>query len=147
MIGDSAVGKSSLVERYVENNYDPHFISTIGVDFKIATFEWNGKIVKLQLWCVRMQLCDPWRSNVTDRVCACVEHTQGHSGTGAVPSNHDSVLPRRSRHHARLRRDVARQRGQHPAGLDEGGHHVRAARGKRRIENSVCVDNRKGDGC
>jgi len=50
LIGDSAVGKSSIVNRYVDDMYDPRFLSTIGVDFKIQTFERNGKVIKLQIW-------------------------------------------------------------------------------------------------
>ena len=50
LIGDSAVGKSSIVERYTEGDFKSNFISTIGVDFKIRSFVWNSKIVKLQIW-------------------------------------------------------------------------------------------------
>jgi GTPase SAR1 family protein len=55
IIGDSAVGKSSLLKRFVDpkgfypdqNNY----CSTIGVDFEIKTFEMDNKVIKMQLWC------------------------------------------------------------------------------------------------
>lgn len=50
MVGDSCVGKSSLLYRYAENDWNPHYLATIGVDFKTLTFERSGKIVKLQLW-------------------------------------------------------------------------------------------------
>lgn len=49
LLGDSSVGKSSIVERYVENNYKSNFISTIGVDFKIKTIEYESKVLKLQV--------------------------------------------------------------------------------------------------
>jgi Ras-related protein Rab-1A len=49
-IGDSSVGKSSLVNRYAEESFDTRFISTIGVDFKIKSITIRGKIVKMQLW-------------------------------------------------------------------------------------------------
>jgi len=50
LIGDSGVGKSSLLVRYTEDEFSPHFISTIGVDFKFATLRKGKKIVKLQIW-------------------------------------------------------------------------------------------------
>lgn len=50
IIGNSSVGKTSLLYRYVEQDWNPHYIATIGVDFKVMTFERASKIVKLQLW-------------------------------------------------------------------------------------------------
>jgi small GTP-binding protein len=50
IIGDSSVGKSSLLYRYTDSDWNPHYIATIGVDFKVLTFERDAKVVKLQLW-------------------------------------------------------------------------------------------------
>ena len=50
LIGNSSVGKSSLLFRFVENVWDDNFVPTIGVDFKLKTLEINGKKVKLQIW-------------------------------------------------------------------------------------------------
>ena len=50
LIGDSGVGKSCLLVRFVEDKFSPSFITTIGIDFKIKTVDINGKKVKLQLW-------------------------------------------------------------------------------------------------
>ncbi|CAG9317419.1 unnamed protein product [Blepharisma stoltei] len=50
LIGDSSVGKSSLLLRFSENSYTESFVSTIGVDFKIKTVEHEGKIIKMQIW-------------------------------------------------------------------------------------------------
>ena len=50
LIGNSAVGKSSLLLRFSDNIFNESFLPTIGVDFKIRTFDLTGKTVKLQIW-------------------------------------------------------------------------------------------------
>ena len=50
LIGDSGVGKTSLLLGYSDNNFNNNFIPTIGIDFKIKTIELHGKKIKLQIW-------------------------------------------------------------------------------------------------
>ena len=50
VIGDSGIGKSSLMVRFTDDVFNNHYISTIGVDFKIKTMVLNKKTVKFQIW-------------------------------------------------------------------------------------------------
>jgi Ras-related protein Rab-1A len=50
IIGSSGVGKSSLLLRYVDDEYSDQHIVTIGVDFKIKTMDVNGKKIKVNIW-------------------------------------------------------------------------------------------------
>jgi len=50
LIGDSSVGKSSLLLRFSDNTFKEDIMNTIGVDFKIRQFNIKGKVVKLQIW-------------------------------------------------------------------------------------------------
>jgi len=50
VVGDSAVGKTSLLLRFVDDEYRSSYSSTIGVDFNIKMMELDGKAIKLQIW-------------------------------------------------------------------------------------------------
>lgn len=50
MIGDSGVGKTSLVLRYDEDSFSHKFVTTIGVDYRDKLVDIDGKPVKLQIW-------------------------------------------------------------------------------------------------
>lgn len=70
MVGDSGVGKSSLLLRFTvptplprrclrpnsphfslqDDSFTGNFISTIGVDFKVRNTEVDGKTIKMQIW-------------------------------------------------------------------------------------------------
>jgi len=50
IIGNSAVGKSSLLMRFTDDNFNESHLATIGVDFKFRILDVDGKVVKLQIW-------------------------------------------------------------------------------------------------
>ena len=45
IIGESGVGKSSLLLRFTDDSFDPEQAATIGVDFKVKTIKVNGEKV------------------------------------------------------------------------------------------------------
>lgn len=50
IIGESGVGKSSLLLRFTEDLFDPQLSATIGVDFKVKTISIEGNKTKLAIW-------------------------------------------------------------------------------------------------
>ncbi|XP_059208797.1 ras-related protein Rab-15-like isoform X2 [Centropristis striata] len=50
MLGDSGVGKTCMLRRFTDSEFDPSHISTIGVDFKMKTLELDGIRVRVQIW-------------------------------------------------------------------------------------------------
>lgn len=50
IIGDTSVGKSSIMQQYVNNFFIGEYISTIGVDFLIKNLIIDNKKIKLQIW-------------------------------------------------------------------------------------------------
>ena len=49
MVGDSGVGKSCLLEKLLDMSSTNTFISTIGVDVRSHSLNWNGTDFKLQV--------------------------------------------------------------------------------------------------
>ena len=50
LLGNSDVGKSSLILRYVDEVWSDTFVPTIGVDFKVKTSNLENKNIKMQIW-------------------------------------------------------------------------------------------------
>ena len=50
LIGNSSVGKSSLLLRFVDDAWSDIFVPTIGVDFKVRTLKINNSLIKFQIW-------------------------------------------------------------------------------------------------
>ncbi|XP_028393782.1 ras-related protein Rab-10-like [Dendronephthya gigantea] len=50
LIGDSGVGKTCILFRFADDAFNPNFIHTIGIDFKIKTLKIGEKRIKLQIW-------------------------------------------------------------------------------------------------
>ncbi|XP_037677454.1 ras-related protein Rab-18-like [Choloepus didactylus] len=50
IIGESGVGKSSLLLRFTDDTFNPELAATIGVDFKVKTISVDGNKAKLAIW-------------------------------------------------------------------------------------------------
>ena len=51
ILGNSSVGKSSLMIKYSDNIFEPTYLSTLGVDFKQKKIQLkNGNEIKLQIY-------------------------------------------------------------------------------------------------
>ncbi|XP_070505864.1 ras-related protein Rab-18-B-like [Chironomus tepperi] len=50
VIGESGVGKSSLMLRFTDDKFDPNEQPTIGVDFKVKNLDIDGQRIYLQIW-------------------------------------------------------------------------------------------------
>ena len=50
LLGDFAVGKTSMVRRYVEGKFDDKYLSTIGVKISRKVLERDGYTLNLLIW-------------------------------------------------------------------------------------------------
>lgn len=50
IIGDTGVGKSCLLNRYLENKFNALTKHTVGVEFGMRYINVNQKRIKLQIW-------------------------------------------------------------------------------------------------
>ena len=50
LLGDAGVGKSSLVLRFVNNNFRPFSEATIGASFMSKMIKVDGSLIKFQIW-------------------------------------------------------------------------------------------------
>ena len=49
-LGDTAVGKTSLIVRFCENVFNDLCVATVGIDTKTKYVRYNGKKIELELW-------------------------------------------------------------------------------------------------
>ena len=49
-IGESGVGKTCVLRRFVENKFLKNHLATIGIDFKTRVINLNGLTIKLKIW-------------------------------------------------------------------------------------------------
>jgi Ras-related protein Rab-1A len=50
LLGDTGVGKTSVLTRFCDNSFIENYNSTLGVDFRIVTLKYKDIISKLNIW-------------------------------------------------------------------------------------------------
>lgn len=50
LLGDTGVGKSSLMASYAEGEFPTNMVGTAGIDHKIKTIKHMGKTIKVEIW-------------------------------------------------------------------------------------------------
>ena len=50
LVGDYAVGKSNILLRFSNNEFNTNYFSTIGVEFSIKKLKVNNKNIRIQVW-------------------------------------------------------------------------------------------------
>ena len=50
LIGDSSVGKSNILLKYLKGEFDQNSRATVGVEFGTKSIALNGKRIKIQIW-------------------------------------------------------------------------------------------------
>ncbi len=83
LLGNGSVGKTSLINRYLKNVYNPVYLTTIGIDQSIKYISVNNKHIKLSIWDTAGQ--EQFRTiaksfyNKTDAVILCFDLTEKES--------------------------------------------------------------------
>ena len=74
IIGDSGVGKSNILLRYINNTFSEDFKATVGVEFGAKNIEVNSKIYRIQVWDTAGQenFRSIARAYYKNSVCACI---------------------------------------------------------------------------
>ena len=50
LVGDSNVGKTAMIKRYINNCYKDEHMSTVGIDFYVKYVNIEGEKIKINLW-------------------------------------------------------------------------------------------------
>jgi small GTP-binding protein len=102
VVGDGAVGKTSLIRRYVEGKFDASRVATIGVDFYTQRVQLPSGMVKLSIWDMAGQ----------ERFEAV--RTGFYRGSRAAALVYDITSPGSLKNLRRWREEVLRAVGQQP---------------------------------
>lgn len=84
MVGDASVGKSTLLQFYINRQFNDSNNPTMGVEFATKKLKVKDKVVKLQIWDTVSFLLSKGR-------------------TGIIQDNYKGILQKRNRHHSHVR--------------------------------------------
>ena len=74
IIGDSGVGKSNILLKYINNTFSEEFKATVGVEFGAKNLQVNGRVYRIQIWDTAGQenFRSIARAYYKNSVCACI---------------------------------------------------------------------------
>ena len=50
LVGDTSVGKTSILSKYIDDIFEENQISTVGVEYKVKSLIINGRKINLRIW-------------------------------------------------------------------------------------------------
>ena len=50
IVGDSSVGKTNLLMKFIQNKFTEEYLTTIGVEFGTKNMKINNKVYRIQIW-------------------------------------------------------------------------------------------------
>ena len=50
IIGDSSVGKTNMIYKFIDNKFSQIYMVATGMDLKTTTIDVKGKKIRIQLW-------------------------------------------------------------------------------------------------
>ena len=50
IVGDAAVGKSSILRRFAQNTFNQEYLSTLGIDYFTKDIKINNKVIHVKIW-------------------------------------------------------------------------------------------------
>ena len=50
IVGDSGVGKTNFISKFINNEFDENYMSTTGIDLKTGNIQLKNKKVRIQIW-------------------------------------------------------------------------------------------------
>ena len=50
IIGDMGAGKSSIINKFVSEKFDPNYKATVACEFSLKVIKMNGTEIRLHLW-------------------------------------------------------------------------------------------------
>lgn len=74
IIGDSSVGKSNILLKYIHDKFNDDYVTTIGVEFGAKNLKIKDKVYRIQIWDTAGQemFRSITRAYYKNSVCACV---------------------------------------------------------------------------
>lgn len=100
ILGDSGVGKTSLMNQYVNNKFSTQYKATIGADFLTKEVALDDRLVTMQVLRARAGVPFPSRAS-HGAACASLADL-GHGRAGALPEPWRGFLPGSRRVRPRL---------------------------------------------